>query len=526
MLRPILEARKLRSINILNFQLLRWVQNSKIFVPNQSVPNSNMSQPSCESLEVSLEKSEFPKESQLNQLGVNQILAQLLQQNAPRKRIFEHISANISTLALSPELLEDYLVLLMESESLNAVVCLAHLALDTYPNSRGVFSNQFWGLLTSKAISCCHHSAALLVYHEIVNPVAKYSGGIKPSDSNEHTPFLLLPTAVEGLAVVFARCGNSPAIEGLWAYFQCYYSYLQHSKTYKALQVLLIESHSRSGDLDSALDRFSDLAMKFRGHGKKKPDTIHVRGLQFAVNVNAAERKEEIAKESSSVNNSINKNHPSNSKATKIIYNKYTLKGHDYFAVFDGDLKGTDLPVFCELLNDNIKQLVEHNGIAFTDKLLHLVAKTHHSLGKLVVASLCEQDMLFEAFLIMRMLLSKYHYVVHNPNHTYSQEYLALFRALRARFDANGGQASIEDSDFLQAVFRLYMKYGGFSMHQECHAAYVLALLADSMVTGAQVTEALEKLHRRSMSTFSIDASSYLRAKSLGISPGLLQLAE
>lgn len=446
-------------------------------------------------------------------------LEDLIRSKSSPKRIFEHVSANIP--ALSPQSIEDFLISLLASNNMYAVTCLTHQCLSSQREGNKMFSNQFWALLTSSAVSNCHHSAALLVYHEVVNPVEKYTDGKEHvTEENEHTPFLLLPAAIEDLAIVFARQGNVAAIQGLRAYFQRYYSYLGHCETYKALQALIVESHAQNKDIDNALDRFSDFAMKFRGHGHYKSAKTHEEALQNAVKKNA-EKRQSIISKGGQMGDFSAKN--DSSGVSKITYNKYTLLGQRFMAMFEGDLRVADLPRFYELLDENVKTLSADNRGTFLDKLLFLINKSHHALGKFIIVSLCGQGKPFEAVYILNTLISKYEYAVYNPDYSLAEEFLAIFRSLRASFETKEGQVSLEDAGLLQSTFQLYLKHGGACMAPTCYGAYILALLMDIKVTEQNITEQLERYNKLIRVTPVVKDEVYEQAVSLGVASLLLR---
>lgn len=443
----------------------------------------------------------------------------LIRSKSPQKKIFEHISANVES--LSPESIEEFILTLLKSNNLNAVACLTHLCLDSQRFNAKMFSKQFWALLASSAVSNCHHSAALLVYHEVVNPVEKYTDGSKDStEENEYVPFLILPTALEDLAVVFARHGNVAAIQGLRAYFQRYYSYLGHSETYKALQALIIECHAQNKDIDNALDRFSDFAMKFRGHGHFISGEIHDEALQNAVEKNSEKRQSIISRGSQNADvfakNDIN-------VTSKVTFNKYTLLGQRFLAMFDGDLRVADLPRFYELLDTNIKAISSDNRSTLLDKLTFLINKSHHSLGKFIIVSLCGQEKPFEAVYILKTMISKYEYAIFNPDYTLAEEFLAIFRSLRTSIEARDGSTTLKYAALLKNTFQLYLEHGDFVLAPTCYGAYILALLVDSNVTDQEITEQLETYNKLIHVTPVVDTEIYQQAISRGVAPTLLR---
>ena len=441
-----------------------------------------------------------------------------MRHSAP-KEIFAYVAENTPKRLLSPSVVEDYVMSLLRTNNLNAATCIAHVALGARQDAQPVFSNQLWALLASAASSACHHSAALLVYHEIINPVAKYQAEIedehtdenlysKNPEENEHIPFLLLPAAIEALAVVFAQHGNRAAIQGLHSYFQRFYSYMSHKDTYMVLQALVIESHAANGDLDNALDRFCDFAMKFRAHGKYKPEEEVKEALAYAVEVNCEKRLVEMHK------------HP---RAAKIIYNKYTLPGHPFSAIFDGDLKVVDLPLFYELFYQNVRVLMEKNGSGYLDLLVFLMTKSHHVLGKFIIHSLCEHCKCFEALHVLNKMMANYKYAAKNPSYTLAPEFMAILGGMRRLFEACGGSVPESDRHLLNKVFELYLRYDRTNMVHGCYRAYVEAVLCDNKASGREVARELVRYNKLLRVRPTVRRVSYERAVSLGVSASLLR---
>lgn len=447
-------------------------------------------------------------------------MADLLQRNAPDRHIFDHIAANSSKDSLSPELVEDFMISLLKRNNLSGVTFVAHVVLDANDGDPSIFSNQFWSLLVSNACSLCHYSAGLLVYHEIVNPVSKYSQEDQAlvSEENEHIPFLLVPTSIEGLAQVFAQNGNTALLQGLRSYFQRFYSYMGHSETYKTLQALIIESYALNGDFDNALDRFCDFAMKFRAHGQERSSGSSDEALLRAVEQNFGRRELEIGRAAPKPGGK-----PKITKSSKIHYNKYTISGQKFNAIFEGDLNVADLPLFYALLNLNIKGLISNIGGAYLESLVFLMTKSHHSLGKFIIQSLCEQGKCFEAVHILKRIIAKYKYALQNPEYSLGAEYIAIFQSIQRLYKKRNGVVSTGDRNLLSNTFDLYCLYGkGFMVHS-CYSAYLQAFLSDSKVTEHEVTQELLKYNPIMRITPVVSTEIYEKVMSLGVSPNLIK---
>lgn len=459
----------------------------------------------------------------MNPTQADREMIELMNRNAPQKQIFQHIAANASH-SLSSELIEDFMVSLLKQNNLNAVAIVAHLAIDAKEAGEIAFSNQFWSLLASNASSMCNHSACLLVYHEVVEPMAKYTEGTKSSFyENEHVPFLLVPTTLESLAIVFAKNGNHAAIEGLWQYFKRFYSYMGNKSTYKALQILLIEAYAKRGDLDNALERFCDFAMKFRGHGLIVDSEHHDKALQKAVKTNSDRRSRIIAKESKKFERANLISGEDSSRGFDIVYNKYTLLGEKYSAIIDGDLKVADLPVFYELLDSHLRNIITRTGGPSFKEINFLIRKSHHSLGKFVIRSLCDQGKIFEAFHVLKSMIITYDYILRNPDCNYSPEYLAILRSICNDWRSSDKSISAEDKAFLQSVFNLYLKIGNDVLISSCYSIYVQALLSVDCVSQQEIIFEVSKLNTQKRVIPLLDGVAYEKAISLGVPEELIE---
>ncbi|KAK7679729.1 hypothetical protein QCA50_017228 [Cerrena zonata] len=81
-------------------------------------------------------------------------------------------------------------------------------------------------------------------------------------------------------------------------------------------------------------------------------------------------------------------------------YNVYTAPDRTYISILDGFIHVNDLPSFKELVKKNIMETRQEN-INLTDALLASIRKNHLMLHLFFVSSLCDLDLLEEAFSLL-----------------------------------------------------------------------------------------------------------------------------
>lgn len=456
-------------------------------------------------------------------------LLKLLASNAPHLDIFQHIVDNTRD-KISSELVELFLFRLVESENLNAATALTHIVLASDAETYRL-SNQFWSLLASKACELSHHQSASLVYHEIVDPYVAYKRTTLASQENEFIPFLLLPTALAQLAVLFLHSGNPQAVDGICGYFKRFFSYFGHRDVYQTLCLAKVESYSAAGDMKNALAAYVALAHNYRLHSAHVSTGDQVHQLKWASARNYQERRKNIKENVSTVvtpkldhlqeltaaDEDLNLFQP------RIEYNRYT---HDttrrYFAIFDGYLRVADLPYFYDLLRENIGELMHQpNSI---ERLSSFSADYHHSMHRFVVAGLCDLGYVEQAWAIMSKLTERYPKISRRTLYCGADGFISLLRALREKFENLGPRDQISDKiarDHQQVLKSVYglCRYVFTKTHilLACHEALLGAFLASPFASRMEIEKYLSDYLKSNHTSIALDRKSYDRMLKLGI---------
>lgn len=349
-----------------------------------------------------------------NELKVNVLLQILLcAENPDHQRIYQFIVSNISY-PLNNELLESFVISLVYSDNILAATTLLHVLLDKQPQFK--FSNESWSYFLAKVCEQSNIHGALLVFNELIDNHTFYDDKTYSALLlNDIIPFLVSPNSLEQLALIFLEHENDVAIAGLRSYFQRFYSYNGHSKAYITLRICSIEAASKKQDYSGAMEHFVDLAWKFNGHRKLKTSSYNVSMLKARVFSNYRERRKNIRLGTSldgatipdELKTSID--HEQDAAAERLElklfmpheeYNVYTAPDRTYISILDGFIHVDDLPSFKELVKKNIMEIRQEN-INLTDALLASIRKNHLMLHLFFVSSLCDLDLLEEAFSLL-----------------------------------------------------------------------------------------------------------------------------
>lgn len=449
-------------------------------------------------------------------------LLSMLQNKTNKVDIFHHI-ANHANSKIFAELVETFLLHLLAEDNLNAVTSLVHVVYEC-DSIHYKLSNQFWSMLASKATLLGHHAACSLVYHEIINPHQAYKKAGVKSLENEFVPFLLLPTAIGQLAIVFAQNGNIAAIEGLRDYFRRFYSYFGHRSTYQTLTIARVECLARSGDFLTALRAFVDLCLKYRGHTRYRDPKDAARSLKYLSYRGYKERQRNITKNIGVSDAKLESRHQqiANSKKSRLFqpliqYNVYHRADSPHWSIFDGSLYISDLPNFHELLREIIQKLISERS-SVIDRLISFISSHHHALHRFVVVSLCDLGQVEVAWSVMNRLPDLYPLVRQKVLFSGLDVFCSLFRALKRAYQGKSSAdgRTTKDLDFiLSQVYSICQK-----LHKSTtsyHLSYLEALLASPNVSHQQVESLLQIWEQQGSKRISLDAQSYQRLLSLGL---------
>ncbi|GEQ66557.1 hypothetical protein JCM33374_g220 [Metschnikowia sp. JCM 33374] len=435
--------------------------------------------------------------------------------------IFQHISSNAG-LKVSSELVETYLFSLLSSDNLNAVVSLVHILFSS-DSKHYKLSNQFWSLITSKAGSLAHHGAASLVYHEIINPFINFFDRDEISEENEEIPFLISPSSIENLAIVFAHNGNHVAIEGLRQYFKRFYSNFGHRDVYHTLYITKVESLANAGLFLKALDTFISLAIKYRGNLRDRDPKDSSHSLKYASYTNYRKRWVNISRNTYIEDNGILDAGNSEKSFRPIVkFNDYTIESGPYWAIFDGFLDVTELPTFRRLLCDQIQELASRSG-SVVDLLLAFIAKNHHSMSKFVIVCLCDLGYCLEAIAVANKVPSLFP-KLRADNYISAYEFCCIFKALGREFEARNFQRNQEYHSMLIESYKFYESLDlNDAMPSTCFRSFMNCYFLSPLANMDEMTRLSKSWRTSGQKPITINQDVYTRALSLGLHSSELQ---
>lgn len=437
-------------------------------------------------------------------------LLQLLQSQASPVDIFHHITTHAES-RLFTKLVEDFLMQLLAQENLNAVVSLVHVVKHSN-NKHYLLSNQFWSTLALKATDMGHHAACSLVYHEVINP---YEAVMKnKSPENDLIPFLLLPSAISQLAIVFAQNGNVAAVEGLRAYFKRFYSYFGHRSTYETLNLARVEVLARNKDLQKSLDAFVDLAFKYRGHAKYRDPKDVAHSLKYFSFRGFKERQRNIM-ENIGVDGKTNPH----IFQPNIKYNVYGRPGLPHWAILDGCVHVADLPTFHELLRENTQKIVSEK-YSVVDRLLALISHYHHSLHKFIVVGLCQLGHLEVAWAVLSKLPDAYPRVSQKVLYSGPEVFTAMFRGIRRSYEGRltSDSRSLDDLNRMLALLTLICQKLNIRK-LVCRKSLLEASLASPNSAKHEIEAILGEWDQKKLRKVALDKQSHDRLIALSIDP-------
>lgn len=435
-----------------------------------------------------------------------------LSRGATHSDIFTHISKHVNC-KLDAVQVESFARDLVLQGNLSAATALAHLVLHA-DAEHYQFSHQFWSLMASEAVRNFHFAAANLVYHEIVDPYWHYSAE-NPSTYNTNVPFLLLPTMLEGLALVFARKGDSHCVEGLKKYFKRYFSYFGHSSVYQALQVARVEARARSGDLESALEAFKELCYAYRGHMKFRKDTDADHSLKYISDMNYKDRESKLEKffETHSADD-----------LPDVDFNKYSRAGVPRWAIIRGHIYMADLPEFRGLLTNHVRELVNGNS-SVVDGLMTVVKKNHHAMHRFLIVALCDLGEPLLAWAVFNRTVEAYTWIHDNRNYTNYEEFAILARLVRKAFSSN--DLSVSSYQLHKTLLGCYLfvklKLRSQQMPGKYLREHLLAMLASPHSNLHEISELLSQIGDKALV---LDEPAFSRLQALELLTHNIKLAQ
>lgn len=445
-----------------------------------------------------------------------------LLQTGESRTIFAHITEHLSQKnqgLLSSKLMERYIGNLLAEENLNAAVSLIHILLNADSTSYCI-SNQTWSALASKACELGHYSAACLVYHEVIDPIAAYEDPNFKGTNNPLIPFLLFPDILAQLSIVLMHNGNNVAVCGIQSYFKRYYSYFWHRTIYRSIAIAKVEAHACAGETSLAIAEFVKLAWQHRGYSPLQKGSAVEHNLKYAVEHNLKERQKRI----------LESDDPANDPS--IVYNKFSLPGKRFNAIFDGVIELADTPYLNALILRNMS-LIMADRSSTIERLVNFITSNHHALLTPVIASLCNNGDLFEAWAVLRRTKASYPRLHAKVLFRGGEVFTILFRAMRNKFSTSNCSSSevrqiIDILSSCRTTCRETMDRG---WTYECRVACLQALLACPTTLRQEVRLFLfewaadSKAYEKMPFQFSLHQSDYNKLVELNVGDSLLSRA-
>ncbi|KAL6016375.1 hypothetical protein ACI3LY_005370 [Candidozyma auris] len=391
---------------------------------------------------------------------------------------FTHIAHNLTKKdgeILSSNLIERYIVKLISTGQLSPAVTLIHTMLESDKSSYGL-SRQTWSFLASRACELGDHDAATLVYHEIIDPIEAYLDPAFNGLDNPHVPFLLFPDILASLAVIFMHNGNHVPVVGIQSYFKKFYSYFWHRTIYRTIALAKIESQAKAGLFSRALSDFVSLAWQHRGYRGLTKGSVVEHNLKYALDKNQKSRQEAILASNDPLNDST------------IEYNKYTLPGKTFQSIFDGVISIADTPYFNELIRSKVKQVIAERS-SVTERLVNFISSNHHGLTTPVVAALCSDGLVFEAWAVVNQARASFPRVHKKVFFRGGEVFVQMFKAIKAKFNTSEITASElrQLSELLQTCRNMCSETYDPGWSYECRLACLQALLACPSSLGQEI---------------------------------------
>lgn len=303
------------------------------------------------------------------------------------------------------QLVETYIWNLIVEERMAAVATILNIVLS---QTTITLSNELWSVLISKICEFSDYPGGVIVYHELIEDPKK-------------RPFLISPPVLETLLLIFATHNDYSRVQGIMAYFNDFYSFQLHPKTYKTLKIMLVEA-SASTDFITSLTEFRSLCLLFKGHSKLHWSYYHHLLKNTIAHTYTSRRQaiaENLTRENSrtaSSDSDLNQQELDYATETNIKLfepfierNIYSTPHSNHLPLIHGVLRTSDIPRFYTEFHSHIKTLVdnEEGSRDLVETLRQRIIKTHYMLTICVVRLLCELGKFREALMLMETLGEK-----------------------------------------------------------------------------------------------------------------------
>lgn len=348
---------------------------------------------------------------------VNHQLAHMIKERHDPPDIYKFFIANLRY--IDYEMAEVFLFNLMLAQDISASTALLHAL---FTSTDFVMSNELWSQYINDVCGSANHLGSLLIYHQLVENYTLHENNRSAfTRENNHFPFLLSPSILLQLAVIFQRNKDSERCLGILSYFKRFYSYVGYKSIYKSLHISVVESYADSGDFPTALKMFNRLAGTMRGHASDKSNWESMNSLlKRAAFMNHVQRRKNIEG-----NFKLDLEYPTDVLSPLdelqlkdggdlfdplIERNVYTTSSIHGIPLVNGSLLMNDLPNFSSLILRHTKSIMKSKD---TSPIIPFIKVNHSLVHIFFTKALCDLGYIEEAVQILKKL--PYEYPTENP---------------------------------------------------------------------------------------------------------------
>ena len=413
----------------------------------------------------------------------------------PQLQTLEFILSNYHELETS--LLTTFSYDLLQSGNIKAAISLQHFLLDKCPKYQ--IPNQLWSYLIDQVCAKSDHVGAMFIYHELIDNHKFYAELNFGVQENDFIPFLVCDSVLVRLATIFANNEDHLRILGLLRYFRRFYSYLHHRDNYRAMLLLLIESHAKLGNLKPALDSFRRLALITKDYqpyneallnNSQPVEKVQEEEIRWRdANIEANEYKYEFEpKENFDIHQNLLCQLCQTEKYTPLIHrNVYSFAktqsgGIAHNPILSSAIAITDLPEFINLLASHFLSSNDTLQNISTRAVLEFIMQCHIGVSAFVISALCKVGNTKQAFLVMQALMNK----TSKRNASRNQNFVTILDSISAR--------SAADHQFADEVYNYHKLIKRGYVNKRVLQLFVRFLLTSPFTTSSDLLSKLEKL--------------------------------